>query len=251
MDKNAEKLLKYITDDFYSVLGDNLVGIYLHGSLVFGCFNPAVSDIDFIAVVEKEPDEMEKYLLIHILLKHEKHAPAKGLEMSVVLAIHCRKFVYPTPYCLHYSAAHGEKYLNDTIGHIRLLQGTDRDLAAHFTVINHTGITLWGKDKTEVFSPVPDSDYMDSIIFDIENCVEEIADNPVYLTLNLCRVLAYKKEKAVLSKADGGLWGIKNLPQYEKLIKTAYKQYTENITADFSECNLMEFAEYMIKEINT
>ena len=32
------------------ILGENLVGVYLHGSAVMGCFNPAKSDLDFIVV---------------------------------------------------------------------------------------------------------------------------------------------------------------------------------------------------------
>ena len=33
------------------ILGENLVGVYLHGSAVMGCFNPAKSDLDFIVVI--------------------------------------------------------------------------------------------------------------------------------------------------------------------------------------------------------
>ena len=155
------------------------------------------------------------------MLELDKTAPAKGLEMSVVLKQHCTEFVYPTPYCLHFSNSHKEKYKQDIMQHIQKMQGTDKDLAAHFTVINHYGITLQGEDKNTVFSPVPAEHYIDSIIFDIENAVEEIACNPVYITLNLCRVLAYIRERKVLSKADGGIWGIKHLPQYSDIIKNA------------------------------
>lgn len=31
-----------------SILQDNLVGIYLHGSAVMGCFNPAKSDAGYM-----------------------------------------------------------------------------------------------------------------------------------------------------------------------------------------------------------
>ncbi len=34
------------------ILQDNLVGVYLHGSAVMGCYNPAKSDIDLIVVVK-------------------------------------------------------------------------------------------------------------------------------------------------------------------------------------------------------
>src|SRR5216684_2350280 len=34
------------------LLGNNLVGIYLHGSLAMGCFNPHRSDIDLLVVTQ-------------------------------------------------------------------------------------------------------------------------------------------------------------------------------------------------------
>ena len=54
-----------LTDDFVReskwILGDNLVGIYLHGSAVMGCFNPLKSDIDLLVVVENDmPDETKR-----------------------------------------------------------------------------------------------------------------------------------------------------------------------------------------------
>lgn len=35
------------------ILQDNLVGVYLHGSAVMGCYNPAKSDIDLTVVVKE------------------------------------------------------------------------------------------------------------------------------------------------------------------------------------------------------
>ena len=43
--------LKELLDDFIlnskNILYDNLIGIYLHGSLAMGCYNEKKSDIDF------------------------------------------------------------------------------------------------------------------------------------------------------------------------------------------------------------
>ena len=51
---NAPREIKLILDEivksYYGIFKDNLVGIYLHGSLALGCFNPKVSDIDFLIV---------------------------------------------------------------------------------------------------------------------------------------------------------------------------------------------------------
>ena len=43
-----------------AILQDNLVGVYLHGSAVMGCFNPDKSDIDLIVVVNSNiPDPVK------------------------------------------------------------------------------------------------------------------------------------------------------------------------------------------------
>jgi Nucleotidyltransferase domain. len=62
---NAPREIKLILDEivksYYGILKDNLVGIYLHGSLALGCFNPKVSDIDFLIVVrDKLPLEVKR-----------------------------------------------------------------------------------------------------------------------------------------------------------------------------------------------
>ena len=46
-----DKLLNEFVEKSKEILGDNLVGIYLHGSSVMGCFNPKKSDLDLIIVV--------------------------------------------------------------------------------------------------------------------------------------------------------------------------------------------------------
>jgi streptomycin 3"-adenylyltransferase len=37
--------------DYECILGARLVGMYIHGSIAMGCFNPQSSDIDVLAIV--------------------------------------------------------------------------------------------------------------------------------------------------------------------------------------------------------
>jgi len=48
-----EDLLFRFTEMSKKILGNNLVGIYLHGSAAMGCFNPKKSDLDLILIVKK------------------------------------------------------------------------------------------------------------------------------------------------------------------------------------------------------
>lgn len=98
-------LLKQIVQQYQHILGENLVGIYLHGSAAFRC-DTQESDIDFIVAVKREISQKQKEDLIRLLLDLSPNAPQKGFEMSVVLLDDCLHFQYPTPYQLHFSIAH-------------------------------------------------------------------------------------------------------------------------------------------------
>lgn len=164
----------------------------------------------------------EKMELIQVLLDLEWVSPPKGLEMSVVLEKYCRDFVYPTPFELHYSNAHKAGFKAELAGYCEMMHGTDKELAAHFTVTKAVGKVLCGKPIADVFGDVPRADYLDSILEDIKNAPADIEEEPVYMILNLCRVLAYIHHGAVLSKKDGGLWGLDYLPaEYSGLIRAA------------------------------
>ncbi len=242
------ELLKKIAAEYAHILGGAFVGMYIHGSLAFGCYNPNVSDLDFIVIVNTAPSEAARIQMIRVLLDLEPHAPAKGFEMSVVLEQYCREFVYPTPYELHYSISHREKATTDIAAYCRGMRGVDKDLAAHFTVLRAVGLTLCGPSVAELFGDVPRRDYIDSLIFDVGKAREEIVKNPTYMTLNLCRVLAYLRGDGVLSKEQGGTWGLAHLPtNYHSLIYTALNAYSgQSVVFD---SNLDGFAVYMLNEI--
>ena len=249
------EIYKTLLEKFVScskeIFGYNLTGIYLHGSAVMGCFNPEKSDLDLIVVVKDEIPEDEKRRFMDMVVELNKQAPAKGLELSVVKESVCNPFVYPTPFELHFSVAHLNWYQSNPQDYIEKMKGTDRDLAAHFTIICHRGQVLYGKEIFEVFAPVSKKDYLDSIWGDIENAPEEIAENPMYLTLNLCRVLAYKKEGLIVSKQEGGEWGLKNVdrPEFRALIEAALKEYQSKESMAFDETVAIEFAAFMLEEI--
>lgn len=244
-------LLEQFVSGSKEIFGSNLTGIYLHGSAVMGCFHPQKSDLDLLVVVQKELSDEIKRSFMELVVELNKQAPAKGLELSIVKEEVCNPFVYPTPFELHFSNAHLNWYQSAPQDYVEKMKGTDKDLAAHFTITYHRGQVLYGKEISEVFAPVPRKDYLDSIWCDIENAEEEIAENPMYLTLNLCRVLAYVKEGLITSKQEGGEWGLRNVskPEFQNLITAAMKEYQNNEDMVFEKAVAREFADYMIREI--
>ena len=247
-----EEILREIRRITEEILGGSLVGIYVHGSLAFGCFTWEKSDIDYLVVIRAPMTQAQKVEYIRRIFKLNQKAPPKGIEMSVVLAEHCRNFVHPTPYELHFSCGHLDSIREDPEGYCARMQGVDPDLAAHFTVTRAVGHVLCGAPVGEVFAPVPPRDYLDSIRYDVENAAEDIFENPVYMTLNLCRVLAYMRENAVLSKVQGGEWGLRCLPdKYHGILAGALRAYAADgkFCAEEHREVLTDFAQYMLRRI--
>lgn len=251
MTEQYKDLLQKFVSCSKDIFGNNLIGIYLHGSAVMGCFQPGKSDFDLLLVVKEDISDDTKWQFMELVVELNKQAPAKGLEFSIIKEEFCNPFVYPTPFELHFSVAHLAWYQSKPQDYIEKMKGTDKDLAAHFTIAYHRGEVLYGKEISEVFVPVPKEDYLDSIWYDIENAAEEIAENPMYLTLNLCRVFAYVKEGLITSKQEGGEWGLKNVgrQEFKALIEAALKEYQSNVTMIFDEAVAQEFAKYMLGEI--
>lgn len=245
-----EDFLSRFTRMSRDTLGDNLIGVYLHGSAAMGCFNPAKSDLDLLLVVESDiTDTVKRTFLEHVTVFQEE-GPAKGIELSIVKKAVCNPFIYPTPFELHFSPMHLNWFLEKPEDYIEKMRGTDRDLAAHAVIVRHCGKVLWGEPIEAVFGQVRKEDYLDSIWRDIKNAREEILENPMYLTLNLCRVLAYAEKDLILSKRSGGEWGLLMLPEkFRPLIQEALRSYVteEHMTPDSRLA--LEFADYMLPEI--
>ncbi len=245
-----QNVINDFTDICRRILGENLVGVYLHGSAAMGCFHPKLSDLDFIAVVEESVPDAAKLDFLGELVPLHAQAPAKGIEMSIVRREFCERFAYPTPFELHFSAMHLNRLLKNPQAYAKEMKGTDKDLAAHFTVLKKCGIVLWGKRIEAVFGAVPPEAYTDSICGDIENAPEEIAENPMYMTLNLCRVLAWLQKGAILSKREGGEWGLAALPQeFRGLPALALRCYEAGEEMKIEPEAGKRFAAYMKKEI--
>lgn len=246
---NEQELLETISAAYQSILGTKLSGIYVHGSLAFGCFRWDISDIDFLAVVKEPLTLSEKESLIAMLLELDAYAPPKGLEMSVVLEQVCSPFLYPTPFELHFSNAHKSRCREDLTKYCRTMNGADPDLAAHITVTRRVGYKLCGKPIPEVFGPVPREAYLDSILRDIQDAQSDIREQPIYCILNLCRVMAFLEEDLVLSKEQGGQWGITHLPEHAALICSALDTYTQSTDFPAEPPKLEAFAVSTLQKI--
>ncbi len=235
--------------------GQDLVGVYLHGSAAMGCYHPAVSDSDLLVVItEAGMTDACRLRFMEAVVKLNEAAPPKGIEMSVVKRSVCNPFVYPTPYELHFSAAHLERWRKSPAEYIAALRGTDRDLAAHFTVIRQRGQTLYGEPVADVFGEVSGEAYFDSLLYDVGSAAEGIVRDPMYFILNLARVLGYKRRRLVLSKEEGGRWALDSgeVPErFRPLLRTALDEYRGAGKGNYDIALSQTYAAWMLEAIRS
>lgn len=248
---SIKDLLLQFTEMSKDIFGSNLTGIYLHGSYSLGCFNPKKSDLDLLLVVEDDVSDEQKMAFMRNVVKMNEEAPTKGIELSILKKEFCNPFHYPTPFELHFSVKHLNWFQANPQEYITKMKGTDKDLAAHITIINQNAVVLYGAAVKDVFENVPKLHYVDSILSDIHEAKVDILTDPMYVILTLCRVLGYLKDNLILSKQTGGVWGLINLPQeFHELIQEALICYQtdSDMAADTKIAN--KYVEFMVGNID-
>jgi len=236
------EIVKVFTDE----MNNNLVGVYLHGSLAMGCFNPETSDVDLLVICHESMTDYAKRRIIKRLIEVTS-GNANQLEMSIIQKKYLEDFEYPTPFELHY---YHPKYLQ---GENFICGGEgfeDPDLAAHMMVTYHRGIELIGPKVQSIFKAIDQEYYLDSVFNDIEDAPNQIVEKPVYFTLNLCRVMYFLLEGKVSSKKEGGDWAITHLPEeYHSIIKECLDVYNGlHKEVAVKDDELIHFAKWMFLE---
>lgn len=219
-------LIRRFCEALSDALGENLTGIYLHGSAAMGCFSWTTGDVDCLVVTAAPLGIAAKAAMIDICLALQPLCPPKGVELSVVTKAACEKPQRNPFFEFHFSPLYAESYAQDPQGQLIRMPKSDPDLIAHFSMVRSRGMTLLGAPPKQVFAPIPRLWLLDSIQGDLEDAAQNMEDQPVYYVLNFCRALACLEDGQLLSKREGGEWGLRHLPlEYRSLLEAALAAY--------------------------
>jgi hypothetical protein len=203
------------------ILGDKVIGLYLGGSLAYGDFVPARSDIDLQAVVRTSvaQDELHLIELLHKKLDERYPKWANRTECSYVPLDLMREVnppATPRPWwgfdTMYAAAPAGNEW---TINHYLL--------AKH-------GISLAGPDFKTLIPPIDIQDVRRASVKDLFVEWAPKIDDPAwlsnshhqsYLVLNLCRILHTAIGGATGSKKLAGRWAKLTFPKWKDLIEEA------------------------------
>jgi Domain of unknown function (DUF4111) len=183
--------LSELAQHFEDVLGESLVGIYLHGSAVLGDFSAERSDLDVVGVVDRPLAAGEKEAIAALA----PACPASGgLELHIVLATAVEPTEAPR-FELHL----GSGNIVDGSGH-----PGDTDLPMHFAVLREHGRALVGPPPAAVFPPIPRAMLLRSFVGELRWAEEHAS--AAYQVLNACRALRFLEEGVLCSKLEGAEW---------------------------------------------
>ena len=182
-------------------LGEELVGVYLHGSVATGEDVPGNSDADLIAVCGSSLPEGQRDSLRELLAASAPPPGLPAVDLSVLTARAAARPERPVRWEL---VLRGERD-GDCLA-VSDLGGYPGDLL-DVEMARQRGVALVGPDPREVFAPVPAA-------WVLEACAEELRkwarrrryEDPASGVLNACRAWRYAEEGVLSSKAGGGEW---------------------------------------------
>jgi streptomycin 3"-adenylyltransferase len=226
----AATVLEALVPQLRDLLGPNLRGMYVYGSLAFECYNPARSDVDVLVVTRRRMASVTRRD-VSVLLRRLS-AP---LEITFFSRADLEPWRYPTPFDYHFSEE-GEAH-----------DRADEYFATEIANARVRGVALVGPPPAETLPEVPDQDFLDAVERDLLWARDRIDERPGYAVLNGCRVLAFRRERTVMSKAQAGEWGVRFAPEeYRALVADAATMYAGPQDVPLNREAVAAFVEWLV-----
>lgn len=249
--KLGEAPLGKLVAGLRDIFGDDLVGVYLHGSAALGCYGPH-SDVDVVAAIARpsSPDERRRLAGLCLDVSQPTWDPDTHglLELDVVVAPHLRPWRYPPPLDFHYSRSLHEAFERGAPKPWRV--DAHADLASTLTIVHAAGVVLAGAPAAEVFPPVPREDYRRAIAADVPWCLEHVEDRRLYAVLSLPRIWAGMATEDVHSKVTAAEWALPRVPaDLRPVLEHALAVYRGDADESWVGLPVDDYTEYVAEQI--
>lgn len=206
------------------ILGQDLVGVYIFGSLAAGGFDRE-SDVDLLVAtrVDLSDPQFEQLKSLHQRIAGIDSWCAAQLEVTYVPLSALRR--YNPGDDVHATLERGQGQLLERMRH-------DTDGMVHRHTLREKGITLFGPLPQELIDPVTPEDLraamrpvLDGWLAHLHEAPEQVGSrgHHAYIVLTVCRVLYTLATGAVTSKPEAAQWAKTALdPRWAPLIDRAW-----------------------------
>jgi streptomycin 3"-adenylyltransferase len=192
------------------VLGPELVGVYVHGSLALGDFAAGQSDVDLVAVCERPLSGAEKGAVAARLVEL---AEVGALEFHLVTRDAVAAGGEALPFELHVA---GRRAV-DGAGH-----GGDPDLVMHYAVLRAHGVAVGAAPPAaELFPRFGREELLRAFAGELRWALAEAS--PAYQVLNACRAWRFLEEDVLCSKTSGAEWALRRGDGDREVVEAALR----------------------------
>jgi predicted nucleotidyltransferase len=231
-----------------AVLKQELVGMYLYGSLALGDFDPTSSDLDIlIATTSNLPSEtIEALRIMHENIEHDRSGWGKRLEVSYTPAQALRRYDQNNNRFPHIS----------TVSPLGIIEH-GRDWIINRYMVREKGIIVAGPSPQTLIAPISEAELKRAVRYILCNSWTQHVSGPEWMrprkyqaftVLTMCRAWYVLKKGAIGSKLQAAAWAQKELaPQWKPLIKRALLQRADPQTDDMTET--LSFLRYTVEAL--
>jgi predicted nucleotidyltransferase len=209
MDQEAERLLTRLLSGLEPVLGLDLVGLYLFGSLATGDFEPGVSDVDTVAVLREDPTDAQLKALrqLHREIDEEMLPWRERVEVVYLSTQALASFRTGSSSAARISP--GEPFHVIRVDHRCLID---------WYQLREVGRALYGPPATTLVPTITNTEYVEAVRRHILDWPDPEADeflaSYAYTIITLCRGLRTIRTGEHVSKRDAADWGCEAMPDH-------------------------------------
>jgi len=241
-------LLQDLTAQLQVILGRNLVGVYLYGSLTQRAFNPKRSDVDCIVVTQRDlSDAQFRRLSVWLARAAKSNFWVTRLQMSFL--IKNEVLTMNSKACLY------------QFGLLKR-SGSDGNPIIWMNVLK-SGIVLFGPLPESFVPTITPELLFQALEREVGYLREEISQKPesewrnvpsyrAYAVLTLCRILYSFRKGAIVSKPRAARWAIKRLPaEWSEIILRALETDGAERSADISLFRIEQFIDFVDAQLHS
>lgn len=246
--EEVNDMIELLVTEIKKVLDDQIVGMYLHGSLALGDFNPNSSDIDFFVVTDSmlSRDIVDSLEKMHNRINTCNNKWVDYLDVSYVpkgLLNSKEPPVEPRPYVSgrnFYLAEYGNEWILERF------------------VIREYGIVIYGPSPETLICPISSTELQDASLEILNEWWAPMLVNTsrlqdstyqVYGILTMCRILYMFKHGTLVSKKAAAEWGQSTLNQRWGVLIRKALEWEKGASFDNID-NTIEFLRFTLGYVN-
>ena len=200
------------------LLGEAVVGIYLHGSATIGGLKPT-SDIDIFVLTNRPMTPDERRELIGRLLPISGRGDPTGRSRSVGLEVVVRADVRPWSYPPRLEFQYGDWWRSEfERGNFEPWESPNPDVALLLEMVLQANHPLFGPPPSEVLDPIPSADIRRAMLDSIPALLSYLDGDERNVVLTFARIWTTLATGAIRSKDAAADWALPLLPPEHRAV---------------------------------